>query len=440
MAGVSLDGRVLAATGLIAVLSGLICGLAPASRATRPDLNASLKEGGAGRGSVGARRQRGRSGLVVAEIGLSLVLLIGAGLLLKSFVLLSHVDLGFNPRHVLVVRMAGAGKALLQPGGQELLARLAALPGVQAVGAAESVPPSPAGTWFDMSLDGGSTNQVYRQVVTPGYFQAMDMTLRWGRGITAQDTKSARPVVVVNQTFVKRRCGGIDPVGKVLVIHWPNESIPPGRNTIVGVVNDVRNQTLLNQVQPEAYYSYRQAPFSTDSLVLRTASGPMRLAPSVRTVIQSMEKNRPILSIQTMDDRLAHSITPQRFQTTLLTLFSAIALLLAAIGIYGLVSYSVVQRVREFGIRMALGAKREDIVRLVVGQAFWLAVTGLGLGLAGALALTRVLKSFLFQVGTLDPVTFVCVSLFLGGVALLAGYLPARRAAKVDPMEVLRYE
>ena len=437
---VCVDGRVLGVTCLIALAAGLICGLAPAWRATKADLTSCLKESAAGRGAAGSSRQLSRHVPVVAEIGLSLVLLVGAGLLLKSFVLLSQVDLGFNPKRVLVVKMAGAGEALTQPTGQELLERLSSLPGVEAVGAAECVPPSPTGASFDMSLEGGSTNEVYRQVTTPGYFRAMGLTLLQGRGITDEDVGHSLPVVVVNETFVKRCCGGVDPIGKVLVTHWANASIPPGRNTIVGIVKDVRNQTLLKKIEPEAYYSYRQAPFSADSLVLRTAGDPMGLAPSVRAVLRSMAKDRPILSIQTMEEQLAHSITPQRFQTTLLTLFSAIALTLAAIGIYGLVSYSVAQRVREFGIRMALGAKRGDILRLVVGQAFWLAVVGLGLGLGGALALTRVLKSLLFEVGVLDVTIYVAAAAFLAGIALLASYIPAHRAANTDPMQALRSE
>jgi putative ABC transport system permease protein len=209
---------------------------------------------------------------------------------------------------------------------------------------------------------------------------------------------------------------------------------------VVGVVRDVRNQTLLNAIQPEAFYSYCQAALYGDKLIMRTASDPRRLAPVIRETIRSAARNLPILSIETMEERLAGSITPQRFQTNLVTLFAAIALLLAAVGIYGLISYSVAQRVREFGIRLAVGAQRSDVARLVIRQALGLVATGLGLGLCGALALTWVLKSFLFQVGTLDPATFVCVSVFLGGVALLASYFPARRAAKVDPMVALRYE
>jgi putative ABC transport system permease protein len=441
MEEVGINGRVLAVAGLITLASGVLCGLAPALRATKTDLGECLKEGGAARGLGGSRRGGARHWLVIAEMALSLTLLIGAGLLLKSFLLLSHVRLGFNPKNLLVVKMHGLGETLAKPAGRPLLARLASLPGVQAVGAFNEVPPDHTGCCFDMSLEGGSTNEVYHQVMTPDYFRAMGIPLLKGRGLTGQDTETLLPVVVVNETFVKRYCGGAEPIGKTLVIHWVKADIPRRRSTIVGVVKDFRNQTLLNQIQPEAYYSYRQAEqFYGGGLIVRTASDPRRLAPAVREAIRSAGKDLAIVSLETMEARLARSITPQRFQTSLVTLFATIAMVLAAVGIYGVVSYSVAQRVREFGIRLAVGAERADILRLVVGQALWLVAIGLGLGLCGALALTRVLKSFLFQVGTMDLATYVAVSVFLGGVALLASYVPARRAARVDPMVALRYE
>ena len=440
MEEVSMDGPVLAVACLVTLASGIICGLGPALRATRTDLNECLKDGGVARGLAASRRSVTRHGLVIAEIGLSLVLLIGAGLFLKSFVLLSHVELGFNPKNVLVVEIPGLDGVLRHPKGQEFLERLSSLPGVQAVGAVTWLPPSPCGHQADVMIEGGTTmSAVNAQGITPDYFRAMGIPLVKGRGIIEQDVEGAPLVVVVNETFVKRFLGDDDPIGKPLVHEFPMHEYH--NHTIIGIVKDVRNQTLLNEIQPEVYFSHHQErAWGGDHLVMRTASERMRLAAAVREVIRSVEKNRPILSLQTMEDRLAGSITPQRFQTTLVTLFSAVGLILAAVGVYGVVSYSVAQRVREFGIRIAVGAQRGDILQLVVRQALWLVAVGLGIGLCGALALTRVLKSFLFQVGTMDLATYVAVSVFLAGVALFASYVPARRAAKVDPMVALRHE
>jgi putative ABC transport system permease protein len=441
MEEVNLDGRVLLFTSVVSLLSGLLSGLVPAFRALKMDPNEGLKGGTTVRGFAGPRRSTMRQALVVAEIGVSLVLLIGAGLFLKSFALLNQVRLGFDPKNVLVVQVGKIHEVLEGPQGPELLERLSSLPGVQAAGAATFLPPRRTGTTFDMSLgDEPATHPVGRQEVTPDYFRAMGIPVVKGRGITAQDVEGALPVVVVNETFVRRVCREADPLGRELVTHWPNPSIPKRRCMIVGVVKDAVNQTLLKETRPEAYYSYRQTGIWADSLVLRTASDPQRLAVPIRQAIQAaIGKDHPI-SMEMMRARLAHSILPQRFQTALIASFSALGLVLAAVGIYGVVSYSVAQRVREFGVRLALGAQRADILTLVVRQALWAVALGLGLGLTAATALTRVLRTFLFAVEPLDPTTFVAVSVFLGAVVLLACYLPARRAARIDPMAALRYE
>jgi putative ABC transport system permease protein len=432
---VTVDGTVLAFACVVSLASGVLFGLMPVRRANTTDLNEGLKEGGTARGLALTRPSRVRHSLVVGEIGISLVLLVGAGLLVKSFVLLSQVRLGFNPRNVLVVELGGA---ILQPPSRELFEGLSALPGVQAVGAATYLPPKSTGRYNDdATVEGESSKSgLYIQVITPEYFRAMGIPLVKGRGLTEQDTEGSIPVAVVNETFVRRLLGGADPIGRQLLRGASNHD----RHTIVGVVRDVPNRTLKGEIEPEAYFSYHQEPFWTKHLVLRTTTDSMGLVAAVREITSSAERNRPILAIETMEQRLARSITPQRFQTTLVTLFSVVGLVLAAVGIYGVVSYSVAQRVREFGIRLAVGAQRSDILRLVVRQALRLVAVGLALGLLGALALARVLKSFLFQVGTTDPVTFLAVSLFLTSVALLASYLPARRASRIDPIVALRCE
>jgi putative ABC transport system permease protein len=432
MEEVSVDGRVLGFACLLSLASGLLFGLAPAVRSMKTDLNECLKEGGASRGCAGSRRSLTGRLLVVTEIALSLVLLIGAGLFLKSFVLLNRVRLGFNPKNVLVV-MAGFD-ALKPPAGPELLERLSSLPGVQAVGAVTHLPPTQAGRWDDVQIEEEPTTcTVLYQAVTPGYFQAMGITVLKGRAITEQDLAGAPRVAVVNETFVNRHLRGADPIGKMLV----DGDV---RYTVVGVLKDVLNQTLLQKVYPEVYYSYRQATFWNGGLVLRTQSDPMRLAVPVRQVVRAtLGENSAVLS-ETMEDRLAGSILPQRFQTALVALFSGIGLVLAAIGVYGVISYSVAQRVHEFGVRIAVGARGVDILQLVVRQALWLVAVGLALGLLGAVVLTRILRTFLFEVEPLDPLTFLCVSAFLAVVALLASYVPARRAARIDPMTALRYE
>jgi putative ABC transport system permease protein len=431
---VNIDAWVLAISGLVSLASGLIFGLAPALRATKTDLNECLKEGGGVRGFARSRASRLRHSLVVGEIALSLVLLVGAGLLLKSFVLLSHVRLGFEPRKLLVVELGGMGPLP----SQALLERLSALPGVQAVAATDDLPMSEPTRINQVTVEGEPPSAaeekpvVYEHFVTPDYFRAMGIPLVKGQPITERDAEGTPAVVVVNESFVRRLLGGADPIGKRL----GDEK----HHMIVGVVGDVKQGVLEQEMHPQVYYSSRQEQTGAKYLVVRTRTEPMQLAGSIRAVIRSVDKTRQIGSTQTMEDRIAHSIVPQRFQTSLVTLFSGVGLLLAAVGIYGVVSYSVAQRIREFGIRMAVGAQRRDILQLVVRQALWLVTIGVGLGLLGALALTRVLKSFLFQVGTTDPVTFVAVSVFLAGVALFASYVPARRAARVDPMMALRCE
>jgi len=366
------------------------------------------------------------------------VLLIGASLLIKSFILLDRVQPGLDPKNVLTVQLGPTG----QPLSQELLDRLSSLPGVQAVGAVCYIPISD-GAFIrndNPTVEGevprmpGEERLVRYNSVTPGYFHAMGIPLLKGRDITAEDTEQAPSVAIVNETFVKHLLGGADPIGKRLVLGK--------RHTIVGVVADTRQEGLDEEIQPQVYHSclQEQRILPATHLVLRAACDPTTLTSSVRQVIQSIEKNRPIMSMGTMQERIDKSVLPQRIRTRLLGAFAAMALLLAMVGVCGMVSHSVSQRVREFGIRLALGARQTNIMRLVVRQALWLIIVGLGLGLAGAAAFVGVLKTFLFEVKPLDPAIFIAMPAFLAAVVLVASYLPARRAARIDPMAALRCE
>jgi putative ABC transport system permease protein len=418
MEEIRVDGRVLGFALVVSVASGLLFGLAPALQALRVDLNACFKESAMAGRLVSFRRRPLGWWLVIGEISLSGVLLVGAGLLLKSFLLLSQVQPGLDPRNVLTVALGPTGQRL----SPELLDRLSSVPGVQAVGAVCYMPISD-GAFIrgdSPTVEGevpcapGEERRIYYNSVTPGYLRAMGIPLLQGRDIAVEDTEQALPVAVVNETFVKRLLGGADPIGRRLTFGR--------RHTIVGVVADVKLGGLDKETPPQVYHAYLQEQriLPATHLVLRTTSDPMSLAASIRQLVQSVEKDRPILSVGTMQERIDKSMLPQRLRTRLLALFAAAGLLLAMVGVYGMVSYSVAQRVREFGIRRSLGAREEAIIRLVMRQALWLIVGGLGLGLAGATAVTRLLKTFLFQVQPLDPVVVV------GVPAFFAGQLPAR--------------
>ena len=454
-ADISLDASVLLFTLAVSLVTGLVFGLAPALQASRTDLNTSLKEGGRSQ-TGGAGGQRLRSALVVAEVALSLLLLVGAGLLLKSFVRLREARLGFEPRGLLtmqVSRTVGKGQTPERAAAyfDELAERVRALPGVKAVTYAAGMPQLGApetttGVEGRPEPPPGKKPQAVLYVTSPGFLDAMGTRLLRGRFFDERDTHGSQRVAVVDEEFARALFPGEDPVGQRLQ-GFEAENVPPA--VIVGVVEHVNNYGLNapEPVRPQLYYAFKQIPEQFLPEVLggiyvaaRTAGDPAALAPAVRREAQAIDPAQPLYRVSTMEEVVAQSIATQKLSTTLLAFFAAVALALAAVGIYGVMSYSVTQRRHEIGIRMALGAQPRDVLRMVVGRGMVLTLVGLGLGLAGALALTRVMSSLLYGVSATDPVVFAAVPFALAAVALVANLVPARRAMRVDPMVALRYE
>jgi putative ABC transport system permease protein len=434
---VAIDGRVLAFTLLISLLSGLLFGLGPAISLARANFHGELKSGGK---STSALRLRLRGALVAGELALALVLIIGAGLMVKSLWRMNARPPGFHPESILVTKISLAGPAYRARPRQiayfeEALSRLEHTPGVVAAGRVfspirgviqlEDAPPSPAdlahrGTYYSTS---------------PGYFRAMGMRLIRGRWMTDNEPSE---VMMVNEAFVRNLLGDADPLGKRIHLEFPNR--PPSW-AIVGVVSDVKYSKLDAEPGPEVYFPYRQSFFNGASdVVVRTSGDPLALAPAVRKLISDIDPSQPPLVIQTLENTLARSIAPRRFNLFLLATFAGSALLLALIGIYGAMSYAVTQRTHEIGVRMALGARREEIVRMVIRQGMVVALAGIVTGIAAAFALTRLMATLLYDVKPTDPFTFAAVVIALTATALLASWIPSRKAARVDPLRALRYE
>ncbi len=447
---INVDNRVLAFTLIVSAFTGIIFGLFPALASSKLDLNESLKEGG--RSSMeGARRNRVRSLLVVSEIALSLVLLIGAGLLIKSFLRLLDTNPGYTTARVLSVTLPLSRAKYPQPEQQiayvrELLNRTQVLPGVEAISATNLLPLGLRDTFNTFNIEGRppappeSRTAARNYSITPDYFRVMSIPVRRGRDFTARDVQNAPPVIVINEAFARRFFESEDPIGRRIILEdEKDEPLPPGE--IVGIVGNVRHGSLDEKEQPEYYVPFFQTPDRQIDLVIRSAaSDPAALAFAMRGAIKAIDKDQLIWEVKTMDERVAESVAPRRFQMLLLGLFATLALTLASIGIYGVMNFMVTQRTHEIGIRIALGAQARDVLRLVVGQGMTLALIGVAVGLIGAFAVTRVMSSLLFGVSATDPATFIGVALLLAGVALIACLIPARKATKVDPMVALRYE
>jgi putative ABC transport system permease protein len=450
MHGIGIDAWVLAFTLGVSVITGLAFGLAPAVQAWRTDVNVALKE--EGRGDIGGHRKWLRHLLVVSEVALALVLLVGAGLLIKSFSRLLDVNPGFRAEGVLTFQVTLTGeKSSPQKISfiKQIVERLKALPGVQAAAATDSLPLTDFSRIGVADVEGrppidfskakrADVIPFSRPAVTVDYFNAMGIPVKSGRAFTSQDARPQAGSVIVSEAFERRYFPGQNAVGKRIRLH-------PGRaeerwQTVVGVVSDVRQSGLAGDIIPEVYIPELDDAGGALSFVMRTTGKPASLISAVQEVVAEVEPNQTLHNVMTMEQRLADTTTSRRLNTALLGGFAGVALLLAVVGIYGVMSYAVTQRRREIGVRMALGAQKSDVMGLIIHSGLRLTLLGVAIGLAGAFALTRYLSSLLYSVNATDPLTFLTVALALVGVALFACWLPARRAAKVDPMEALRYE
>ncbi len=443
MKEIGIDARALVFTFAIALLTSVVFGLAPALRASRTDLNEALKEGGKGAGAFG--RGRVRNLLVIAEVALALALLTGAGLMIRSFVRLQQVDLGFDPRNTLMMQIALPQSKYSQPEQMEAfykqaLERIRLLPGAQAVGVVSIAPLAGMDASSQFTIEGrpvpdpGQVPLAAFRPVSPDYFSAMGIPIVKGRAFSELDLE--RPPFIVNEAFARRYFQDEDPLIKRIKLgpaEFANPFLP-----IAGVAKNVKSMELQGDERPTLYLPYLKQPNMT--LVVRDSSDPMSLVGAVRGAVQSVDPEQPVYNITTMDERLAGLGAQTRFRTLLLSLFAALAAALAGVGIYGVMATAVAERTREIGIRMALGAQASDVRSMIVRQGLTLALIGIGVGLIGAWALRRVMSNLLFGVSVTDPLTFISVPALLAGVALLACYLPARRATKIDPMAALRSE
>jgi putative ABC transport system permease protein len=445
-----LDGATLGFTFLATLLTGFAAGVIPALQTSRINLNETLKEGAGNVASLRRRSGRISPALVIGELALTLALLAGAGLLIKSFLRLLAVDPGYDPENLLtmILPLDGAkyqtGSPQLKSFHQEALARIQATPGVKAVATGSGLPLTGRSGGAFLNIEGREPVPGWSQPIvevsdiSPDYFRVMGMRLRAGRGFMEQDNKNAPRVVIINEILARRYFSGEDPIGKR--IFYGNRPNQP-RYTIVGVAADVKRFGLEAEVLPEIYQPYSQVENGGFMrLAVRTDGDQLDWVAAVRRQIWAIDADQPIIDVMTMNQRLAESVAPRRFQMLLFGVFATVALMLAVVGVYGVISYSVSRRAHEIGVRMALGAQSRDVLTMVIRHGVSLALVGVALGLGAALALTRVMKNLLFNVSATDPATFASIALLLVGVALIASYIPARRATKVNPLVALKYE
>lgn len=443
---IRIDVIVLAFTLALSVLTGLLFGLVPAIQGSKSDLNDVIREGSRG-STAGARQNRARSLLVIAEVALAELLLIGAGLMIKSFWSLEKVPVGFNPDGALTMQLSLPSSHYSEPKQfrefcEQVVERVETLPGVEAAGASTTLPLTDSKITFRFTVEGrvpATPEERLRadfKAVTPGYFRAMGIRLRDGRYFTNHDREDSPPVVIIGRTLASRYWPGQNPLGKRMTI----PSAGGGAREVIGVVDDVKQSSLDEVTEPEMYVPFLQKPFSFFALAVRAKLDPASLTSAVRSQIAAIDKNQPIYDVIPLDQIVSNSLSQAKINTLLLFVFAALALLLASVGIYGVMNYTVTQRTHEIGIRMALGANAGNMIRLIVGKAGLLAFAGVVTGLVAAFALTRLLEGLLYGVQPRDLMIFAGVTVLLSGVSLISSYLPALRATRVEPMECLRYE
>jgi putative ABC transport system permease protein len=449
-AEIGIDYRVLLFTAGLAIMTGIVFGLVPALQISRPNLTAAMREGGRGT-TVGTAHNRLRSGLVIAETALGIVLLAGAGLLIRSFNRLAHADLGFNPEHVLTATF-DLSETRYNPDQQdqfirEFFTRIRALPGIDAAAGAMPLPLyddrwSVSFNLLDHPVPEANQPNAGIYNVVPGFFETMQIPLLRGRAFDEHDQRNSAPVMIVTQEFVKKFFPNEDPIGRRVEIGAGDGAARSRYKTreIIGVVGDIRTSKVSADPPPAYYVPLPQLMWGPPIMVIRSAMAPGTVETEVRKVLAAMDPDAPLYKVQTLEDYLALDLGRARFQTMLLGLFAGIALLLTAVGLYGVMSFTVLQRTHEIGIRVALGASRADVLRMVLNKSLTLTGVGLAIGMIGASMLTRLLTNLLYEVKPTDPATLVAVSVVLIAVSALASYIPARRAARVDPMVALRYE